>query len=321
MLPTVFHRTCMICVMLVLFAVVMPPGEAMAQTADVNCNGRLRPFEGSCIDYVRSGSTCVPPSEVVFRRPCDDYVAPGPGQAATCSSLLASDLDADLLGDSCDNCPRVPNPDQSDSDRDDIGDACDNCPLVPNPDQKDSDRDRVGDACDNCIGKPNASQKDSDGDGIPDGCDNCPSVANAAQQDMDSDGLGDVCDLCIAIPNPDNRDTDGDGLPDACDNCPARPNPDQKDSDLYGCPNRTDEGRACPDGTGDACDNCPTIWNKSQIDDDQDGIGDECVPTGAGGCRPAMIASHMPLESRAQGVAALMILAAGMLLHRRKRTA
>jgi hypothetical protein len=36
---------------------------------------------------------------------------------------------------------------QADGDGDFVGDLCDNCPAVPNPDQADSDGDTVGDAC------------------------------------------------------------------------------------------------------------------------------------------------------------------------------
>lgn len=50
-----------------------------------------------------------------------------------------------------DNCPLVPNRDQSDTDPDGPdkqGDACDNCPTIPNLDQEDTDKDGLGDACD-----------------------------------------------------------------------------------------------------------------------------------------------------------------------------
>ena len=143
---------------------------------------------------------------------------------------LPADSDADGVGDPCDNCPAVPNPDQRDTDGDGIGDACDddmdgdgignamdNCPLAANPDQTDTDGDGFGDACDNCLAIANPNQADNDGDGVGDVCDNCPGRANPDQADGDGDGVGNVCDNCPATANPDQADADQDGYGDVCD--------------------------------------------------------------------------------------------------------
>jgi len=164
------------------------------------------------------------------------------------------DVDDDSIPDESDNCPAIPNSDQTDSDGDGIGDVCDtcpadpdndadgdgicgdvdNCPAISNPDQTDSDGDGIGDTCDTCPADPD---NDADGDGVCGDVDNCPAISNPDQTDSDGDGIGDTCDTCPA--DPDN-DADGDGVCGDVDNCPATPNPDQADSD--------------GDGIGDACD-------------------------------------------------------------------
>lgn len=57
------------------------------------------------------------------------------------------DSDGDGLCDAVDNCPLVPNSDQSDIDEDGVGDVCDNCPFVYNPGQEDDDELGIGNAC------------------------------------------------------------------------------------------------------------------------------------------------------------------------------
>ncbi len=85
-------------------------------------------------------------------------------------------------------------------------DNADNCPFVPNTDQTDSDGDGVGDVCDNAA-------FDNDGDGVPNGADGCPTDPNKTEpgacgcgnldDDLDSNGTPDCLDSDMAnnMPN------------------------------------------------------------------------------------------------------------------------
>jgi hypothetical protein len=64
--------------------------------------------------------------------------APGTGTVLLCGAAPQggggpADTDRDGIVDPRDNCPKVPNPDQSDVDGDGVGDVCDNCPDDFNP--------------------------------------------------------------------------------------------------------------------------------------------------------------------------------------------
>jgi hypothetical protein len=100
------------------------------------------------------------------------------------------DNDGDTLVD--EDPPGDPEGDACDDDDDTIPDSNDNCPLLPNADQSDSEGDGLGDACD----------EDDDNDTIPDGADNCPLDFNPDQTDSDGDGLGDACDASPGTPTP-----------------------------------------------------------------------------------------------------------------------
>lgn len=106
-----------------------------------------------------------------------------------------ADADSDAIGDDCDNCPAVYNPDQADVDTDNIGNACDNCLDKENNDQADIDSDGIGDACD----------PDCDNDGVVNLQDDCPCNKSGLPVD------------CFGRPLRDcNEDCNVDGLDLQC---------------------------------------------------------------------------------------------------------
>ena len=63
--------------------------------------------------------------------PCTDSNPCTPADHCVSGACAGGDADGDGMGDTCDDCPSVPNPDQTDADHDGQGDACDPCPLDP----------------------------------------------------------------------------------------------------------------------------------------------------------------------------------------------
>src|SRR5437868_13141479 len=110
--------------------------------------------------------------------------SPSPVAQRTCASVpRSSGPAADTLEDvrlvviamlsatvGCTSVLRLYVPPDIDRDNDGRLDQQDNCPDIPNPDQSDYDHDGIGDACSECV---NGGSDDVDHDGIPDGCDGC----------------------------------------------------------------------------------------------------------------------------------------------------
>jgi len=103
--------------------------------------------------------------------------------------------DPDPLNNQAENHPLVTA--QSDWDGDTVPTPGDNCPDVPNPDQTDTDGDGVGDVCDD----------DDDGDGVLDVDDDCPLVAEDIDGVDDADGCPDT-DMSVSVTKEHAIDVD-----------------------------------------------------------------------------------------------------------------
>ncbi|MEE2812331.1 MAG: thrombospondin type 3 repeat-containing protein [Candidatus Thermoplasmatota archaeon] len=160
---------------------------------------------------------------------------------------------------------------QADSDGDGIGNGDDNCPSIPNADQSNIDNDNFGDVCDS----------DMDGDNKDNGNDNCngPEVlwdSTDVNLDMDQDGCMDATE---------DTDDDGDGVGDVDDTCTGLSFKQQwssnsaNDHDGDGCHDLEEDSDDDNDGIEDGDDDCQRGWHNwtSNVlsDYDDDGCADD----------------------------------------------
>ena len=107
---------------------------------------------------VTDGNNCIgtaTASVSVVPGPCDppaDCNSNNVHDACDIFSGTSRDCNGNSVPDGCDIDDGVP-----DGDGDGIMDECDNCPEIPNQDQSDSDGNGIGDACEGCLGATIAS--------------------------------------------------------------------------------------------------------------------------------------------------------------------
>jgi hypothetical protein len=153
------------------FGVVTSAGGVMV---DGNCNGMPDPMPLPATSNFVAG---------IRSLPCTACTDPAGGPQAGAISGPEAKVNGPRVEGNHPTVPVQQPPFIEDEDGDDIPDLLDNCPIVPNPEQTDTNDDSVGNAC------------DQDSDAIRDDVDNCPGVFNPNQDDEDMNGIGDACEL------------------------------------------------------------------------------------------------------------------------------
>ena len=214
-----------------------------------------------------------------------------------------SDVDLDGVDDARDNCPSVPNPDQSDLDDDGLGDDCDRCP------EGGSDQDLDVDGVVDCDGDCD----DQDPRRRPGARELCDGIDNDCNDRIDEafERLGDECSsgpgACARVGHFVCAD---DATAVRCDAVGGQPVDEECDMLDNDCDGGTDEGvRGCcirdqriPCGTeegscevgeqvceanqsfGDCSGRGPSDERCNGLDDDCDALADEGVTNVCGGC-------------------------------------
>ncbi len=166
--------------------------------------------------------------------------------------LYHPDSDGDGVWDEPDNCPSVPNADQTNTPLGPI----DNGPDIAGDDITNPYEDAVGDACDD----------DADNDGLPDAQESDSACPFRLTRDSDGDGSldgyevtqsSDPCDPASKPCLGSADDSDGDGFTDDVEARGWGTDPYSKDSDGDACP---DETRSPPSTTDKQANILDVLW-------------------------------------------------------------
>jgi len=185
----------------------------------------------------------------------DNDPAIHPGAADTCAD-----------GDDVDNDCNGFTDEQPDLDNDGLCTLVDNCPDLPNPDQTDANSNGVGDACEELI--------DSDGDGLDDATE-LQLGTDPNDSDSDHDGLTDGDELFLHGTDPLNPDSDFGGVTDGQELLDGT-NPLNGGDDLLRCPDRDRDGHTDAVCGGDDCDDRNPSVNPTTSEVCDDGFDDNC---------------------------------------------